>query len=309
MMSPFLKALTKAHSSVHPTSAIDDIPLRKFKPDGPFTSASYDGLTDNSAYSNYAWAFLRRNRFYQSMIDRRSDNDDLAFWGHKPSPESPAIFGLVDEKPYVESHDEGQPVRWWGIHSFVERLMDDTYQRPDMHAKRDFKSAQIHVVFDIDALMGPKRSAVHLQASIARAFLLEKAVAADFHIEDAKPQKPQDKHKSRLRSMLHIADLVSPQIVSDDGKAPIGATWVTGTTAPTQQYIAKALTNAAGAEVTPTSISALGSEAFDYIYGWAFLKWLQFDNWTDKLSDIAAQNKAAQELATQRRKARQAPGV
>jgi hypothetical protein len=305
-MPRYFKALTltKPNGGVHPAVIVDDVPLRKFKPDDPFTPKAYDGLTDESSYSHYAWAFLRRNRFYQSMLDRRSDDDDLALWGYKPSPESPEMFGLMEEKPYTQSHDEGQPVRWWGIHSFVENLTNDDLQPPRIRDKREFKSVQVQIVFDIDALQGPDMSIASLQTDIARAFLVEKATAAGFHTEDMNAkQKPQDKFKARLRNLLCVADLMSPQMMSTNG-GPSIATWATGTAQPSIQEIGKHLTDA-GVEKNSSAASALGSEAFTTIYSWVFLKWLQFDNWSDNLDEIRKRNQVAQNIAMQRRKVRQ----
>lgn len=207
MNSPFLKSLQCGSKDVHPELLADHIPACKFKSEDRVSENSYDNLTDDSKFSDYAWAFLRRNRFYQALVDKRNDAIGLELWGHKPSTESPAIYGLTDLKPYDEPSGKGVPLTWWGIHSFAERHTKPHTQRKGVRDKIDFKKAQVHFVFDIDAVLGPGTTAIDIQVKIASNILFKLASDADFN-KGKRLQKPP---KAHLRSMLRVADLLSPE--------------------------------------------------------------------------------------------------
>jgi hypothetical protein len=92
-----------------------------------------------------------------------------------------------------------------------------------------------------------------------------------------------------MRSVLYVADLMSPEVSTEGGSI---ATWVTGNTPPSLEDIAKRLTDG-GVETTPQKASAHGVEAFEVMYSWMFLKWLKDDDWVGKIDEVTAQNKAA----------------
>lgn len=60
----------KKHRGLHPPLVAEYLPKKKWlKIPSPNNENVYWGLTDQSSYTEYAWAFLRRNRFYQQLCD------------------------------------------------------------------------------------------------------------------------------------------------------------------------------------------------------------------------------------------------
>ena len=190
--------LTRARGDVHPEQMAEFVPVHLFKPKYDDNPVSYDSLTDVSSYSDYAWAFLRRNRFYQNKFDQNKKFrmfQDIRLWGYTPPSEyAEPYWGLMSDKegntkPYWENHGAGDKVLWEAIHGFyyffsdrngIERNIIEKYKIPRVIPCETAPGMSFGVternqrafVFDADAMLGPGSTTIDIQLSIARAILL-----------------------------------------------------------------------------------------------------------------------------------------
>lgn len=287
MPTPFLQLLQRASKGIHPELLADDIPKHKFKWTDRFNADSYDGLTDESPYSDYAWAFLRRNRFYQLSCDDKINHYDIETWGYKPNSESPATCGLMFKKPYIESHIKAKDsvtIMWEGVHSFVERHTKIHPSQPGCSKKIDFPRSEFRMVFDIDPILGVSSSAIEIQIKLAQEILKKRAKDSGF-TPTTRAQKPD---KKDLRSWLRVADLLSPERKSEQNAAggENQLQWEINIDEKRPRMEAVGikllpcdLGNAKTNQQTAKKASALADKAFNVIYKWRFLNWLQFDDW------------------------------
>ena len=281
--------LKKKFGDVHPGDVADYVP--KFPP--VLQSGSereYGLLTDASSYSEYAWAFLRRNRFYQRLIDRAKPNITVENWEYANDLEDQPPIGLINQKPYKEAFAVGVPVEWWGIHSFQEQLRPkiDGPQYQEMRAT-DWPMTQVSLTFDIGPMLGPTTAALDAQICIAKAYL--QALAKSKNVSFPGKLKPPD--KSLFRAQLRVADLLSaPQYspVATDSYGQLkknkkrNRTWLSisqvAELLPTYDLKRKGLNGAAATRTQKINrASELVKGAWDNIYNWKFLQALQFDNW------------------------------
>ncbi len=279
MSESFLKMLKQSHGGVHPELLDQVIPDKAFKTDDRNNPDSYDHLTDKSLFSDYAWAFLRRNRFYQSEADKNRPDYSIELWGYQSHPGTPANCGLMKHKPYHELHDQGVTLEWEGIHSFFERHTAHYSQQPSSRSKLDYPTTQFHVVFDMDDVLGPSANAIDIQLSLTREILLKRA--AKMGLNPTMPvQQPDKKMKARLRSMLRVADLFSPERKTPDGDELV---WDINAK-PSMPSVAKRLLpcdlgKCVTDEQKAKKASALTNDAYKAIYHWELLNWLRFDPW------------------------------
>lgn len=112
-------------------------------------------LDQYSSHAEFAWEFLRRNRFYQALVDKRKDVPPLDDWGFKWHPNAEPTHGLVKVKPYWEAYYEGEPPQWRGLDDFLAQLPKDCDP-----TRREFKTTlqpgQIAIVLDIGGTFGGK---------------------------------------------------------------------------------------------------------------------------------------------------------
>jgi hypothetical protein len=235
----FRKLLKRSSGGVHPELLDQETPDKAFKTNDRNCPDSYDHLTDESLFSNYAWAFLRRNRFYQSERDNKSLGYGIELWGHKSHAGTPANCGLITAKPYAELHDNGVKIEWEGIHSFYERHWRRNSQEPSCRSQLDFPEIQFHIVFDLDDVLGPSANVIDVQLNMARAMLLKRAAKIKMGLNPKMPAQQPDRYmKARFRSMLRVADLLSPENkVSAEGSELI---WDIGPN-PSMQAVAEKL--------------------------------------------------------------------
>jgi hypothetical protein len=212
-------ATRPSKSAKHPASPHIDVqrgsvhpkPVKDFRPKSPLKIPKandehhYGQLTDQSSYSEYAWAFVRRNRFYQAMVDRVRPAFDLEAWGYRGTADMPSGYGLLKAKHYREPFNEGMPVQWEAIDGFARQL---ALLRPAASAHPtpiDFPRSQVAIVFDLAPLLGPGGTAIDIQIDLARTRLHELAdrLAQRAAARKNAPSKPL------LRAQLRIADLLS----------------------------------------------------------------------------------------------------
>ena len=109
-------------------------------------------LRVQSSYSEFAWECLRRNRFYQAVVDQRSNAIPDAEWGYRWHSSALRAHGLVRLKPYWESYHEGDPPAWVGLDDFAERLpvLADMASR---NVSLKLQPGQVAVVIDLAGLI------------------------------------------------------------------------------------------------------------------------------------------------------------
>lgn len=166
-------------------------------------------LTAKDSYHEFAWEFLRRNRFYQALVDKHKKAVPESQWGYAWHATVPRTHGLVRLKPYWEAYDEGNPPAWIGLDSFAERLP----MHADMASKSvsfNLEAGQVAVVFDLAGLISGQ-SPWDIQAWALRERLQE---LCQRHFQtDVVSGKPS--HKKVLLRRLKMFDLLSQGISLD----------------------------------------------------------------------------------------------
>lgn len=280
MSEAFRKLLKQSYRGVHPELLDQVIPNKAFKTDDRNSPDSYDRLTNESPFSHYAWAFLRRNRFYQAELDNMNLGYGIELWGHKSHAGTPANYGLMNAKPYEQLHDQGVAIEWEGIHSFFNRHWQRNSQQPSFRAQLDFPAIQFHIVFDLDDVLGPSANAIDIQIKLAREMLLRRAAKMGLNPKEP-AQRPNKNMKARLRSMLRVADLLSPErrrsgdgyeLVWDINSQP-------SKLAVAERLLPCDLEDCISDDQKAKKASALAISAFKAIYHWELLNWLRFDPW------------------------------
>lgn len=149
--------------SIHPPESA------KFaEPKRPAETWNRVKLDEYTPYSVFAWEFLRRNRYYQALVDRRKNAPPLDVWGYQWHESVPFTHGLIKLKPYWEAYQEGEPPMWQGLDDFLIQLP----QSIDL-AEREFttklRPGQIAVVLDIGgSFFGKSPWEVQLNALIEK---------------------------------------------------------------------------------------------------------------------------------------------
>jgi len=92
---------------LRPTEAIHPETTKKFS--NPKRKLSQVDMTIKDSYNEFAWEFLRRNRFYQALVDGRKNLVPESRWGYTCHPNIERTHGLVRLKPYWETYQEGTP--------------------------------------------------------------------------------------------------------------------------------------------------------------------------------------------------------
>jgi hypothetical protein len=321
------QVLKKQYGGVHPERVDDYIPT--FPIDIPATNneKAYGLLTDSSTYSEYAWAFLKRNRFYQSIIDkRRIEGLAIEHWGYFSNEQPLYPYALIEVKPYKEEHGGvgteehdaiGTKVEWCGIHGFLGQLRPLKQPRPRMAPKVmeiEFPKHQVGLIFDIGPTLGDNTTGIDQQIAMARIHLHELAEAEKFSVPRRRKNRKPD--KTTLRDQLRVADLLSsPSSISVPNnndrtsafipvelseKSPLNISDVADLLSSFERHraIPDGGKNFKGATLSSSlyeelsndrkeskkqllsRMSALSVDAWDNIYNWRFLNWLQFDDWS-----------------------------
>lgn len=131
---------------LRPTRSIHPESTRKFS-ESTRTIKKIE-VTQLSSYGEFAWEFLRRNRFYQALVDRKRDRVPETQWGYKWNSAVSRSHGLVRLKPYWESYQKGEPPSWLGLGSFAEQLpLATNMEYTTVEIK--LRPGQIAVVFDV----------------------------------------------------------------------------------------------------------------------------------------------------------------
>lgn len=130
-------------------------------------------ITEETPLVVYAWEFLRRNRFYQALIDKRKEALPASEWGFRGHPLEPKTHGLFVLKPYWEEYSQGDPPNWLGLDTFAKRTEAMISDKPQ-EVTIQLLPGQVAVVFDTYGLLNG-RSPVEIQTSSASFYLSQRA--------------------------------------------------------------------------------------------------------------------------------------
>jgi len=296
-LNPRAAILKKKYGGLHPESVATYLPEFPLFIPTPNQEDEYGTLTDESPYSEYAWAFLRRNRFYQRLVDKGLPNLTKENWEYADGSEDASPIGLVHQKHYRERFADGTRVEWWGIHTFKGPIRMAARGPQIVESSRlDWPKTQVLLIFDVGPLLGDNTTAIDLQIDLAKVHLRERAKAAGISF----PEKIRSPDKKLLRAQLRVADLLSsPQLLPRTAKSGEGGgarpikkadklveTWLTVTKVADllpkfdlKRVSPNGNVDAATKAQRVNRASELVVGAWDNIYNWKFLPWLQFDNW------------------------------
>ena len=160
-------------------------------------------LSDQSSYHEFAWEFLRRNRFYQAMVDGRKNAISDSRWGYRWDTHVQRSHGLLRLKPYWEPYQVGQHPSWTGLDSFVEQLPKSTNMNYTT-VSLQLRPGQVAVVFDVAGCIAGQSPweqqawAIHQQ--------LQRLCQQDF---GAEPIGGKPVHRKVLIRRLELFDLIS----------------------------------------------------------------------------------------------------
>jgi len=194
---------------LRPVEAIHPESTGKF--DKPKRKLSQVELTVKDSYNEFAWEFLRRNRFYQALVDGHKNLVPESQWGYTCHPNIARTHGLVQLKPYWETYRDGDPPAWIGLDSFAERLPITTNMEFNT-AVIELQPGQVAVVFDVAGLIHGQ-SPWDIQAWAVRERLKE-LCENEFYTNEISGKPP---HKKVLIRRLKMFDLL------DEGRTLVKA--------------------------------------------------------------------------------------
>lgn len=214
---------TSDRGQIHPRLVVDYKAKTALKFPKQSDANRYGSLTADSPYSEYAWEFLRRNRFYQAMIDNVKPSFNLDDWGYRADLSYPSSCGLTEPyKHYSESY-EPNPPDWeplWAIRTSIEDAMN--FKRSGRKVI-DCSATQVAFVFDLAPVFGPKFAGLKTQADLAVKCIEEYLSKKQSTTKKDKPAGHYDKSKNLLRRYLRIADLLTyPRDIEPNDSAPTG---------------------------------------------------------------------------------------
>jgi hypothetical protein len=284
------KELKSPHGKFHPVEVAHYEPQRGMSQQRSFSKTQYDKLTDKSTYAEYAWEFLRRNKFYQALIDAGTDNKaphyPLPSWGYRQSDASEQNSewehhcGLWREpyKHYSEAYSD--ELTWYPIEYLRQHMCGAVGQITML----EDKSTQLHITIDLGHKFGPNVSGLKKQLEIA-----EKAIIAIHNKVNNAGRLGQLEAslttKGVLRRYLYIADLftgersIKKEIDKRNNSGDVPIKKIGARVLSVKEIAAKINAKQDDHHATTDSIGKDADEAFKYIYQWKCLKLLTL---TDK---------------------------
>lgn len=256
------KELKSPHGKFHPMEVAHYEPQKGMSQQRSFSKTQYDKLTDKSTYAEYAWEFLRRNKFYQALIDAgtgdKAPHYPLPSWGYRQSDGSEQNSeweyhcGLWSEpyKHYSETYSKD--LAWYPI-EYLRQNMCGALGRT---TKLEDANSQLHITIDLGQKFGPNVSGLKKQLEIAEQIVttyhqyLKGGAWLNGEL-DIYPLK-----KGWLRRYLYVADLYT-QLESEKKKPT--ESWT--------NYIANNFKKVQP-KFSETDVNKYARSAFEYIYQW-----------------------------------------
>ena len=224
---------TTTRASAHPDDMSEFTPHKRFcvPPHDLQITLAYGHLTDKTPFAEYAWEFLRRNRYYQQRIDGTGKLPDVAQWGYSPSPSEPAGIPLRREKPYYELYSEGTPPIWTAVERLQARFHDNVKHctTPNHKSRITFEldHDQVALAFDTAEFFGTGQLALEQQAELALKYLREyvtarlvkwKGMDRQGEYEPPGARSQNRPNRAVLRSFLAAADSIPGKKAIDKQK-------------------------------------------------------------------------------------------
>lgn len=178
----------------------------------------YGHLDDSSPYAEYAWEFLRRNSFYQRMIDDNAPQD-IHVWGYQPTPGHEPHFGVCRTVSYRNRYSDS--IRWEPIEQ-SRLLIQEAIRKTAGIGPADVpiievKGPQAAVVIDLSEQFGPDCIGLDRQLAIVNVELERWMKKKHIREQHSKPSK------SMLRMYLQVSDaLTQPQCLWDKKRRVLG---------------------------------------------------------------------------------------
>lgn len=235
-----LYGLTREAPGPHPSTDLVPQAAQRYKPSLPADIDGYDGLTDESPWMHYAWAFLRRNRLFQANEDNPNDLDWLDVnWGYRSFPGSAGSTMFTGDKSYTENALTGTVLhsdQWeslpqefaWALDTDEESdEADDPIGAREITISSPHRLSRAHLVLLLraDEAFGPGIDAIEEQVDYVRRLLqLQRerlgTLEAIKGVEKLDPTFALHKLTKRtLRECLVVTDLWTPD-KSEGNDAP-----------------------------------------------------------------------------------------
>jgi hypothetical protein len=248
-LQPKFNILSYSNKGIHPDGVQHYQPKEDLDIPSQGDSKRYGTLTDETSYSEYAWEFLRRNRFYQAMIDEARPSFNIEDWGYRASPSHEASCGIIRPfKHYSDGYaettirsktdaqdgdeendtnvDEDLRLRdislnypkWEPGLLIEDRLKSTLRSRQFSDSHNEYPGLQVPFFFDITQTFGPGSIGLKVQADKA-VETIEKYLTT----KGLQPGLMYQPSKEKLRRFLRLADLLTyPQKMKADGDESSG---------------------------------------------------------------------------------------
>lgn len=272
----------RPRGAFHPKQVKSAYPSHRFWPEEPGDENYYGTLNDSSHYREYAWEFLRRNRFFQQQHDCREDGRPPPLlenqWGFQSRPEWEPSSGLEIDTHYSQSYKYPSEthsgslsflcVRWSILHQFKDQFQF-LAASPNSTPKK-LEDGQVAIVFDLLSFVG-RNHTINQQIEIARTELHRLASKTEVALKERR--NSAQPYKSNLRNLLRIADLYSNQ--KEYKLQRISKLFHQYESNYPEPY------SPSEAEVkrAENRVSGLATDAFGYIYKGEYLDLLLLDPW------------------------------
>ena len=228
-----------------------------------------------SSFIELAWECLRRNRFYQALVDGDENALPESAWGYRWHHKVARTHGLIRLKPYQEAYQEGEPPAWTGLDSFAEQPLAPARFTQEIRTI-ELQPGQVAVVFDVAGIFAGQ-SPWQIQAD-AISEILGRLSKDKFK---AVPLSGKSRHKNVLVRCLKLFDLL------DDHRSLAGAASVLGygkkqkrpkdsfTNSPFSSQSLQTLTKREPVSEAVTTAFEDANEMYNLIYRHGYIKLLQ----------------------------------